>query len=409
LLKKQLLAKEISEKEYEDRMKLIRLIYRNDQLELIKNYDNKLSSLESKGEILSLRLKLQSHKVRMEVLKAEYDEKVRVIELIEDETEKQLKLNNAKAEYALAQKDAIKDRSLGDILGISDDSQEFLNTAIDQAQVYTDRILELTERRIEAIQRELDANQDRIATLQADRDHEWERMQEGYANNYDLKQRELNDEKARTAGLKKQEQKALDDRRKVANAQIAIDTVLQLSSLLTAAANIFKANSGIPFGVGVALAVASIAVMAAAYLSFKANAQDMAGYAEGVVGLNGDGTEKSDSIPARLSRGESVMTAKTTKPNKRTLKYMQDNPTHPLFRAIEKQGVNSVFNKLSDEMQNNWVMLNTGTDNKWDEKMYLELKNGNEELRNRPYSYMEGGKLYTIKGNQVVVTTIRNG
>ena len=36
-------------------------------------------------------------------------------------------------------------------------------------------------------------------------------------------------------------------------------------------------------------------------------------FATGVIGLNGPGTETSDSIPAYLSKGESVMTAKATK------------------------------------------------------------------------------------------------
>lgn len=35
-------------------------------------------------------------------------------------------------------------------------------------------------------------------------------------------------------------------------------------------------------------------------------------FAEGVIGLDGPGTETSDSIPAKLSKGESVMTAKAT-------------------------------------------------------------------------------------------------
>ncbi|MGB0978919.1 MAG: hypothetical protein ACPGVV_05950, partial [Croceimicrobium sp.] len=36
-------------------------------------------------------------------------------------------------------------------------------------------------------------------------------------------------------------------------------------------------------------------------------------FAEGVIGLQGPGTETSDSIPANLSKGESVMTARATK------------------------------------------------------------------------------------------------
>jgi TP901 family phage tail tape measure protein len=40
--------------------------------------------------------------------------------------------------------------------------------------------------------------------------------------------------------------------------------------------------------------------------------REVSGYANGVIGLRGPGTGTSDSIPARLSRGESVLTARAT-------------------------------------------------------------------------------------------------
>lgn len=46
-------------------------------------------------------------------------------------------------------------------------------------------------------------------------------------------------------------------------------------------------------------------------------------FASGVIGLNGAGTETSDSIDAKLSRGESVMTAKATKRYHRELAEME--------------------------------------------------------------------------------------
>jgi hypothetical protein len=43
------------------------------------------------------------------------------------------------------------------------------------------------------------------------------------------------------------------------------------------------------------------------------NVRPVKGFATGVIGINGKGSETSDSIPARISRGESVITAKATK------------------------------------------------------------------------------------------------
>ncbi len=50
------------------------------------------------------------------------------------------------------------------------------------------------------------------------------------------------------------------------------------------------------------------------------------GFKDGVVDLAGPGNETSDSIPAWLSRGESVITAAGTKANKEELAWMNANP-----------------------------------------------------------------------------------
>lgn len=51
-------------------------------------------------------------------------------------------------------------------------------------------------------------------------------------------------------------------------------------------------------------------------------ARSASGFKDGVVGLHGEGTETSDSIPAWLSRGESVITARATSNNRDELEFM---------------------------------------------------------------------------------------
>ena len=51
-------------------------------------------------------------------------------------------------------------------------------------------------------------------------------------------------------------------------------------------------------------------------------ARSAGGFKDGVVGLHGEGTETSDSIPAWLSRGESVITARATRNNREELEFM---------------------------------------------------------------------------------------
>ena len=50
------------------------------------------------------------------------------------------------------------------------------------------------------------------------------------------------------------------------------------------------------------------------------------GFKDGVIDLEGPGTETSDSIPAWLSKGESVITASSTRANKDELAWMNANP-----------------------------------------------------------------------------------
>ena len=106
-----------------------------------------------------------------------------------------------------------------------------------------------------------------------------------------------------------------------AAAGVAFDTVQAmvpsfiagiLGSSITALGPIFG-----PIAAG--LATASLQLLLGA-------ARAALGFKDGVVDLEGAGTETSDSIPAWLSKGESVMTASTTKANKEELAWMNSNP-----------------------------------------------------------------------------------
>ena len=97
--------------------------------------------------------------------------------------------------------------------------------------------------------------------------------------------------------------------------QIAFETLTKLIPIfITEIAG--KSFAQGPYGIVLA------GVLTAALYGLYGKAQGAIGYKDGVVGLNGEGTETSDSIPAWLSRGESVITAKATKNNKDELDFM---------------------------------------------------------------------------------------
>ena len=111
---------------------------------------------------------------------------------------------------------------------------------------------------------------------------------------------------------------------KYARAQIAINAAQQVSASLLAIANASSAG----FGWGsIPLVLAVIGSLASGFAMVKSMTQDnVSGFKDGVVGLHGPGSETSDSIPARLSRGESVITAKGTNAgdNAEILRMMND-------------------------------------------------------------------------------------
>lgn len=123
----------------------------------------------------------------------------------------------------------------------------------------------------------------------------------------------------------KQEQERLDainkKREEATRRQVELNALAGLSNsavalteatkgILAAGATTAAEGGGI-IGYIAALA-AGFAAVGTLYASIKTLSSAEQGFADGVVNLQGPGTTKSDSIRARLSRGESVMTAEAT-------------------------------------------------------------------------------------------------
>jgi len=377
-------------------------------------YVKKRADLEKDLQISRINLEGSGRKQKIEILEEELDAEYKKltasyeageIALSEYLTRLEILWNNFYAKI-----NALEYENLGDLFNIDPKIQKNFNQALDTLNEFTDAWVAAADERVAAIQREIDKSDERFRKLESDRDHEWERQKEGYANNYNLKQRELEDERKRQEELRNEERKALRAKRKAATAQLILDRAVAASQLTVAIANLYKDLTSSFGAVGVAIATALSAVMIGAFAATTVqaakavNSSTEQGFAEGVIDLNGNGTEKSDSIPARLSKRESVMKAEVTKNNKGTLSFMQDNPTHPMFKMLESEGVNNVFNRLSDGMGEGWGVIHDVDSGKWDELLYEEMKNHNKEIRERPYSFRESGKIITVKGNQIIIS-----
>jgi chromosome segregation ATPase len=130
-----------------------------------------------------------------------------------------------------------------------------------------------------------------------------------------------------------------------------------------------KANASFQLIIGTATSVAknlanppaiiAILALAAAQLAIIA-ATPIPEFAKGVVGLQGAGTETSDSIHAKLSKGESVITAKATRANKDALtamnngeyeKFVAQKYIMPALEVRREKQRNSFAENISRSMQ----------------------------------------------------------
>lgn len=179
-------------------------------------------------------------------------------------------------------------KNLYEVLGIGLDSeqQEALNTVIDSTLESINSVLDAWMAEAEAA---IDAANARVEAAQKALDAEIEARNNGYANNVVQAQKELELEK-------QSQQKALAEKEKAQKAQLALDTITQASSLVTASANIWSSLAGIPI-VGPALAAAALIAMWGSFAFAKVKAAQVTkqseSYGDGTVELLQGGSHAS--------------------------------------------------------------------------------------------------------------------
>lgn len=163
------------------------------------------------------------------------------------------------------------DAGLLQLIGFDDDS---ISAYEDAKQRVIDGLNEVLQAEIEIAEREVELQQEKVDAAQNAYDAEIQARANGYANNVATAKRELQLQKATLA--KKQAQAA-----KYQQAQRALDSAQQASSLVTATANIWSSMSGLGIP-GIILAAVSTAAMFAAFIAAKVKAaQVTATYGEG--------------------------------------------------------------------------------------------------------------------------------
>ena len=194
---------------------------------------------------------------------------------------------------------------------LDDDSKAFiselinsLNTAMQYMDEFMDKRIEMAEIAVEAAQRESEAAKTNL-------DYEMEARANGYAHNVDLARREYEEKLAI-------EQKAIEEKQRLQKIQEGIDTATQISSLVTATAQIWAAYTKIP--AGKVLAIAATALMWSSFAAAKIQAAQLANaktYGEGGMeyidyggshasGKDVDFGHTKEGRPRRVEKGEVV-------------------------------------------------------------------------------------------------------
>lgn len=184
---------------------------------------------------------------------------------------------------------------------LEDDQKQAISDSINFA---IDGINSLLEARIAAIDKSLEKIQAEGDAIKSRLDQEIEARNNGYANQVSQVQKELELNK-------RKEEQALKDKEKAQKAQAAIDTLSQVSGLITASVNIWSSLSAIPV-IGPALAAVAVGVMFASYAASKLKAKSVAKETYGEGGyeiLQGGSHASGNDIPLGMTKKGKQRTA----------------------------------------------------------------------------------------------------
>lgn len=291
--------------------------------------------------------------------------------------------------------DKEKGTGLYGLLGIDANTQKDIQAVQGALEQVTAEVSKAVAARVALLQEEIDARAGRVESLQNDLSNEIELNKIGKASNIAGLQEQLAAEKTALAIAEQQKKEA-------AEAQFAIDTALQASNLVTAISGLYSSLSGLPFGIGVALATALSAVLIGTFVASKSQAASAAGFKEG--GYTGDGD--ANDISSVVHYGEYVFDAESTK--KYGLKgktqeeaasiiasHNSDLPRPSSNRRLNK-GINKqIENNNKSSINQMQQMYNNGLLNALDEQ-HKTLK----DIRDRPITIPLGdGKAMLRKKN----------
>ena len=233
---------------------------------------------------------------------------------------------------------------------LDDDSKAFiselinsLDTAMQYMDEFMDKRIEMAEIAVEAAQKESEAAKTNL-------DYEMEARANGYAHNVDLARREYEEKLAI-------EQKAVAEKRRLEKVQEGINTLSQISSLITSSAMIWQSAMAFGLPVGPILAAATTALMWGSFAAAKIQAAQLANaktYGEGGMeyidyggshasGKDVDFGRTKDGRPRRIEKGEVVSVINKKNVEKYGVSNIENIVNSLNNGTFEKQYISSRF------------------------------------------------------------------
>lgn len=233
---------------------------------------------------------------------------------------------------------ADENEDIYDLLGfnLTDAKKSAITDSINQAK---ELINSLLDARIEAADRAVEIENNRVSSLEANLDREMQNRRDGFAENVALAQQQL------AAGKKAQEE-ALKEQAKAQKAKERLATIEQATNLVTAASQIFAT---LPFF----LAIPAVAIMFGTFIAAKIKAAQLSKkqFGEGGLEIIGGGSHASgnDTYLGFQSEGKAAYgergEAHAIIPTRQTKKYKQLLPE--IVDSLRKGTFERQFQKIN--------------------------------------------------------------
>ena len=325
--------KEQAQKEKKAREEEFNVIDDNENLELSKSeIDPALSEQEKQQKILDIQIEYAQKRIDLLRGTGEIEDEIRANELqkvINDLETSQAELTANADKFSLS---SLLNVTTEEAQGIEENFKSVVSNLVGIYSAGIDKQIQDSQRLIEQIDEDIDKQKERV-------DEEKDIAEDGNAYDLELEEKKLSD-------LEAKREVALEKQKEAQKKQEQIDTASQLTSLVTASANIFKGFSTLPL-IGQVLAVASVGAMFASFAQSKIQARNVAklekgGSSFGVLEGNRHqtgGINLGNGIEAEGGEAWSVYNRKATRKNPKLIQAFTD--------AINKDEFEDFIGKFS--------------------------------------------------------------